>query len=110
MVFWTLLGLEALLVGFLGGWHQGLVLLLLTLPLFVYFLSRQKRKLQSLVVVFLDELAKELKLIKVPGDNCLSVHATAVVAPLTKSAPIRIEVPKLADPTPSLGNKEVSVD
>jgi hypothetical protein len=35
--------------------------------------------------------------------------ATTVV-PLTKSAPIRIEVPKIADPAPSLENKEVSVD
>lgn len=41
-------------------------LLLLTVPFFAWFLNREKRKLQSLMVVFLDELAKELKIIKVP--------------------------------------------
>ena len=66
--FWSLLGLEALVVGFFGGWQKWLVLLLLTLPLFAYFLARQKRNLQSLVIVFLDDLAKEWKLIKVPAD------------------------------------------
>jgi GT2 family glycosyltransferase len=66
--FWSLLGLEALVVGFFGGWQKWLALLLLTLPLFAYFLARQKRNLQSLVIVFLDDLAKEWKLIKVPAD------------------------------------------
>jgi len=111
VAFWTLLGLEVLVAGIFGGWQKWLLLLVvLTLPPFAYFLSRQKRKLQSLVVVFLDELAKDLKLIKVPGDNCLSVSAAITVVPLTKSAPIRIEVPKLADPAPSPGSKEVSLD
>ena len=66
VAFWSLLGLEALVVGFLGGWQKWLALLLLTLPLFAYFLARQKRNLQSLVIVFLDELAKEWRLLKFP--------------------------------------------
>jgi hypothetical protein len=40
-------------------------LLLLTLPLFVWFIRRQQRNLQSIMVVFLDELAKEWRLTKV---------------------------------------------
>jgi hypothetical protein len=45
--------------------------LLLTLPLFVWFIRRQQRNLQSIMVVFLDELAKEWRLAKVqtPGDK-----------------------------------------
>ena len=68
VAFWSLLGLEALVVGFFGGWLRWLALLLLTLPLFVYFLHRQKRQLQSLLVVFLDDVAKQWPLIKVPSD------------------------------------------
>ena len=70
VAFWSLLGLEALVVGFFGGWQNWLWLWCCSrCRLFAYFLSRQKRNLQSLVVVFLDELAKELKLIKVPAND-----------------------------------------
>lgn len=68
VVFWSLLGLEALVVGFFGGWLKWLALMLLTLPAFAYFLHRQKRSVQSLVIVFLDEMAKEWKLIRIPDD------------------------------------------
>ena len=53
-----------LAIGFFFSWLNGLGLLLLTLPAFAYFLSRQKRNLQSLLIVFLDELAKEWRLLK----------------------------------------------
>jgi len=66
LVFWGALGLELLLLGFLAGWSPAVWLLLLTVPLFAWYLAREKRKLQSLMVVFLDELAKELKITKVP--------------------------------------------
>lgn len=69
VAFWSLLGLEALVVGYFGGWLKWLALLLLTLPLFAYFLHRQKRNLQSLLVVFLDNLAKQLQLVKIPADS-----------------------------------------
>ena len=94
VAFWTLVGLEALVVGFFGGWQKWLVLLLLTLPLFAYFLSRQKRKLQSLVIVFLDELAKDGKLIKVPSGR----EETPSEKSVLKSDPIRIEIPEAAEP------------
>ena len=38
---------------------------LLTLPLFAWFIRRQQRKLQSMIVILLDELAREWKLTRV---------------------------------------------
>ena len=92
VAFWTLLGFEALVVGFFGGWHKWLVLLLLTLPLFAYFLSRQQRQLQSLVIVFLDELAQQAKFIKVP----CGMAETPSEKSNPKPDPIRIELLKVA--------------
>jgi hypothetical protein len=91
-VFWLLVAFEAVVVGFLGGWKSWWALLLLTLPLFAYFLTRQKRHLQSQLVVFLDDLAKELNLIKVPADQAVDPPA-----PTTKTGPMRVELAKPAD-------------
>lgn len=68
VVFWSLLGLETLVVGLLGNWWVGLGLLGLTVPALVWWLTHQQRALQSLLMVMLDELAKELKLIKIPSE------------------------------------------
>lgn len=87
VVFWSLLGLEAIIVGSFGGWLKWIAMVLLTLPLFAYFLSCQKRKLQSLLVVFLDDLAKGLNLIKVAAERKI---APAAVSP--KPAPMRVEM------------------
>jgi len=73
VAFWSLCGFELLVLGFIGPSVRWLWLLLLTLPLFAWFLQREKRNLQSVLVVFLDELAKESKLNKVgaqqPAEN-----------------------------------------
>jgi len=99
VVFWLLAAFEAVVVGYFGGWS---VLLLLTLPAFVYFLHRQERNLQSQIIVFLDALAKELKLIKVPMAPSAPPAATPA-APGTiqttattagnKPPPMRVELP-----------------
>jgi GT2 family glycosyltransferase len=60
--FWGLCGLELLVLGFVAPWVHWLWLLLLTLPLFAWFLQREQRALQSMVVVFLNEIAKDWKL------------------------------------------------
>jgi hypothetical protein len=65
VAFWLLCGSELLLCGLLGPRLHWLWLLLLTLPAFVWFLRRQQRNLQSMIVVFLDDLAKEWHLTKV---------------------------------------------
>lgn len=90
LTFWALAGLETLAVGLAGGWFKWIALLLLTLPLFAYYLHRQKRRLQSQVVVFLDELTKTWGLVKVPTH--LTVPAPAAKE-VTKPAPIRVELP-----------------
>jgi GT2 family glycosyltransferase len=65
VAFWSLCGFELLLLGFLGPAYRWLWLLLLSLPLFAWFLHREQRNLQSLLVVFLDEVASGWKLTKV---------------------------------------------
>jgi hypothetical protein len=64
VAFWALCGFELLVLGFVGAWLPWLWALLLTLPLFAWFLQREQRNLQALVTVFLDELAKDWKLVK----------------------------------------------
>ena len=95
VVFWSLLGLDLLVIGFFFSWLNGLGLLLLTLPAFVWFLRRQKRNLQSLVIVFLDELAKQWRLIKVTSSRAVEP------APRPKPEPIRVELPKPVEAAPS---------
>ena len=65
VAFWSLCGFELLLLGFVGAWLPWLWLILITLPLFVWFLRREQRNLQSMITVFLDELAKTWKMTKV---------------------------------------------
>jgi GT2 family glycosyltransferase len=64
--FWVLCGLALLAVG-LGLNRFGWWLTLLSVPVLLYawVLKQQQRTLQSKIVVFLDELAKESKLTKV---------------------------------------------
>jgi GT2 family glycosyltransferase len=65
VAFWALCGFELLICGLAGPRVPWLWLLLLTLPLFVWFLRREQRNLQSMIAVLLDELAKEWHLTKV---------------------------------------------
>jgi GT2 family glycosyltransferase len=64
VAFWSLCGFELLILGIVGGWLPWLWLLLLTLPLMAWFLRGEQRTLQSMIAVFLDELAKEWKMTK----------------------------------------------
>jgi hypothetical protein len=68
LVFWALCGFELLVLGFARTKIPWLWFLLLTLPLLALFLRREQRNLQSMLVVFLDELAKEWRLKKVTRD------------------------------------------
>jgi hypothetical protein len=60
-----MLGAELLIIGFLGRENSWPYLLLLTLPLFAWFLAKDQRDLQRLIAVFIDELATEMKLKKI---------------------------------------------
>jgi hypothetical protein len=69
VVFAALFALELTFIGMMGfksiwPWN-----ILLTLPVFFWFVSRERRKLQSVVTVFLDQLAKTLGLAKVHADS-----------------------------------------
>ena len=65
IAFWSMLGFELLVIGFVGSVIPWLWFLLLTLPLFVWFLEQEQRDLQRLIVVLLDEVAKQKQLHKV---------------------------------------------
>lgn len=64
VAFGLLMGIDLLLLGVGVRQHPWLGLVLLSLPLFVWLLYRQQRNLQSLLVIFLDELAAEWNLSK----------------------------------------------
>jgi O-antigen biosynthesis protein len=76
VVFWSLCGFELLVLGFVGAKVPALWLILLTLPLLAFFLRCEQRNLQSMLVVFLDELAKEWKL-KKAGSQTASPQSSA---------------------------------
>lgn len=86
VAFWGLAGLELLFLGFVAPARPWWWLLLLTLPLFAWFIHRDHRKLQSMIVVFLDHVAKEWKLTRVhapgpeaaePGPSASTTQAEA---------------------------------
>jgi hypothetical protein len=68
VVFWALCGFEFLVLGFVGAKMPWLWLVLLTLPMLGLFLRHEQRNLQSMLAVFLDELAKEWRLTKVTSE------------------------------------------
>ena len=64
--FWGAFGAGLLVVGVLARWAPELwVLLLLGLALFTWFLRREQRNLQSLIVIFLDGVARHWGMTKV---------------------------------------------
>jgi glycosyltransferase involved in cell wall biosynthesis len=67
VAFWSLFGLELLILGLASRHTKWSWLLLLTLPALAWFLHRELRNLQSMTVVFLDAAAKEWKLEKMPN-------------------------------------------
>ncbi|HRI15533.1 MAG TPA: glycosyltransferase [Verrucomicrobiota bacterium] len=62
-LFWSMAGLEVVIIGFLGQWWAWS--LLLSLPLVAWWLNQEKRDLTRVTATFLDDLAKEFKLIKI---------------------------------------------
>lgn len=80
VAFWSLAGLELLALGLAGSRFRWLWLLLLTLPLLAWFLRREQRTLQSMLVIFLDGLARERNLSKQPP-NEVRIQTTDLPAP-----------------------------
>jgi len=69
VAFWSLFALELLFIGLMGFHRVWPWPLLLILPLVVWLVMREGRKLQSVVTVFLDQLAKERGLAKIYSDT-----------------------------------------
>lgn len=69
VTFWASLGAQLLVIGLLGDSFWWLTLLLLTIPLFVWFLAKEQSDLQRVTSVFLDEIALELKLKKIEPEK-----------------------------------------
>jgi O-antigen biosynthesis protein len=65
VAFWSLCLIELLVCGLFGPRLPWLWLMLLSLPLFGWFIHRQQRTLQSMIAILLDELAKEWNFTKV---------------------------------------------
>jgi hypothetical protein len=63
--FCSLLGGELIIIGVAGHAAWWPYLILLTLPLFAWFLAKDQHDLQRLLSVFIDELASEMKLKKI---------------------------------------------
>ncbi len=66
LAFWSTLGFELLVLGVVGKWLPWLRALLLSVPLFAWFLVWEKRNLQSLIAALVDEVAKKWGMEKVP--------------------------------------------
>lgn len=69
VVFWCALGFQLLVIGAVGKWLPWLRLMLLSVPVFAWFLVCEKRNLQSLMIVLLDEVAKRWNMVKIPVEN-----------------------------------------
>lgn len=85
VALWGMAGLELLAIGLVSHAHPWTWLLLLTLPLFAWFVHRRKRELQSIFLVFLDEWAKRWQLLKVGAEPEKSRTAEPEVS--TKGSP-----------------------
>ena len=65
VAFWSALGFEMLIIGFVGNALPWLWLLLLIQPAFIWFFAREQRDLQRIIAVLLDEVAKRRGLLKI---------------------------------------------
>lgn len=93
-VFWGLTGLELLVIGFLSPYFPWLWALLFSLPLLVWWLTKQQRNLRRLVGVFLDEVSAELGLTKVDPASWAAASQPQPIAP----PPSTVAFPAAAEP------------
>ncbi len=62
-LFWSIAGLQLVIIGFVSRWWAWS--LLLSLPLLVWWLNQERHNLMRVTATFLDDLAKEFKLVKI---------------------------------------------
>jgi len=89
VAFWALSALEVLMLGLLHEWSSWRWLILFSVLPVVWFIRQQARHLQSMIVIFLDEVAKERGLLKIgapqpgvePGPTTRPAGSTTHEAP-----------------------------
>jgi glycosyltransferase involved in cell wall biosynthesis len=64
LTFWAAFGFEFLVIGIVGNAQPWLWMLLLTMPIFGWFLEQEKRNQQRLIAAFLDDVAQQRGLAK----------------------------------------------
>jgi GT2 family glycosyltransferase len=100
--FFGAIAFELFLLGLFGRrWHW-LWLILLTLPALGWFLHRQGRNLQSMLIVFLDQLATENGLVK------LTTESSANPAPPVPDSPIVSQPPEPPAPPKTIPTQDAS--
>ncbi|HXI51524.1 MAG TPA: glycosyltransferase family 2 protein, partial [Candidatus Saccharimonadales bacterium] len=92
LAFWSFTGFEMLVIGMVSEEQPWLWMLLLTMPIFGWFLEQEKQNQQRLIAAFLDDVAKQRGLTKLRYDGAhekfepVSTPAPAPAAP-TEAAP-----------------------
>ncbi len=64
LAFYTMIGFEMLVIGFVQERFLWIWLLLLTLPIFIWFMVQEQRDLQRLISVLIDDVAKQCGLLR----------------------------------------------
>lgn len=62
-LFWSVAGVQLVVIGFVAQWWAWSILL--TLPLLAWWLNEERQNLTRVTATFLDDLAKEFKLVKI---------------------------------------------
>jgi hypothetical protein len=81
LAFWALCALLLLVLGIAAHPHPWLWLLLFLPAAAIWFLRRQQRTLQSIVIVLLDKLAKDWGFVKAGGPSLPAPGASAGTEP-----------------------------
>jgi hypothetical protein len=91
VIFWSLCGFEMLVLGFAGTWLRWWlwVLLLIPVPVSIWFLRREQRTLQSMIMLLLDNVAKEWRLVKVPDPVAVSPEDKPLDTSAVEKSPFR---------------------
>ena len=71
--FFSATGLQLIIIGFVAHWWAWL--LLLSLPLMAWWLNQAKNDLTRVTASFLDDLAKEFHLVKIPASKLRAEYA-----------------------------------
>ena len=80
LAFWALLGMEVVVLGLLHEWTAWRWVAVFSVLPIVWFVRRQARHLQSMIVVFLDDAAEAWKLTKLGESARSSVETPPVTA------------------------------